>query len=113
MVLDQAMSALLADLQAKGLLDQLVALGSEFGRTLRINDNDALTNLDGLSGISSVDGDLHIFATPALTNLDGLSGITSVGDDLEILYNDALTNIEGLSSLTSVVGDLQDGGDRQ
>ena len=40
-VLDQAMSALLADLQAKGLLDQmLVVLGTEFGYTPRINDND-------------------------------------------------------------------------
>ena len=39
-VLDQAMSVLLADLQAKGLLDlTLVVLGTEFGRT-RINDND-------------------------------------------------------------------------
>ena len=38
---DQAMSALLADLQAKGLLDQtLVVLGTEFGRTPRINDAD-------------------------------------------------------------------------
>ena len=40
-VLDQATIALLADPQAKGLLDQtLVVLGSEFGRTPRINDND-------------------------------------------------------------------------
>ncbi|MDP6361584.1 MAG: DUF1501 domain-containing protein [Planctomycetota bacterium] len=38
---DQAMSALLADLQAKGLLDQThVVLGIECGPTLRINDND-------------------------------------------------------------------------
>ena len=40
-VLDQAMNALLADLLAKGLLNQtLLVLGTEFGRTLRINDND-------------------------------------------------------------------------
>ena len=40
-VLDQVMSALLADLHAKGLLDQtLGVLGAEFGRTTRINDND-------------------------------------------------------------------------
>jgi hypothetical protein len=33
-VLDQAMSAMLADLQAEGLLDQtLVVQGTEFGRT--------------------------------------------------------------------------------
>ena len=40
-VLDQALTALLADLHAKRLLDQtLVVLRTEFGRTPRINDND-------------------------------------------------------------------------
>ena len=40
-VLDQAMIALIADLQSKGLLDQtLVVVGTEFGRNPRINDND-------------------------------------------------------------------------
>ena len=40
-VLDQAMSALLAELHVKGLLDQtLVVLGIEIGRTPRIIDND-------------------------------------------------------------------------
>ena len=40
-VLEQAMSALLAKLHAKRLLDQtLVVLGTEFARTTRINDND-------------------------------------------------------------------------
>ena len=35
------MSALLADLQVKGLIDQtLVVLGTEFGHTPRINAND-------------------------------------------------------------------------
>ena len=40
-VLDQAMSAVLGDLQAKGLLGEtLVVLGTESGRTPRINDNE-------------------------------------------------------------------------
>jgi hypothetical protein len=40
-VLDTAFSALLQDLEAKGLLDStLVVLGSEFGRTPDINEND-------------------------------------------------------------------------
>ena len=39
MALDQAMIALLPDLQAKGLLGQtLVVLATEFVRTARIND---------------------------------------------------------------------------
>ena len=41
------MIALLADLQSKGLLDQmLVVLGSEFVRTPRINDNDGRDHHD-------------------------------------------------------------------
>ena len=44
-VLDQAMSALPADLQAKGLLDQtLVVLGTEFSRTTGINDREGQEN---------------------------------------------------------------------
>ncbi len=39
-VLDQVMLAQLADLQAKGLLDQrLVVLGTEYGRRTRPNDD--------------------------------------------------------------------------
>ncbi len=46
-VLHQAMSALLADLQAKGLLDQtLVVLATEFGRMPRINGSDERSHHD-------------------------------------------------------------------
>ena len=46
-VLDQAMSALLPNRQAKGLLDQmLVVLGAEFGRTMRINGDDGRDHRD-------------------------------------------------------------------
>ena len=45
------MIAPLADLQPKGLLDQtLVVLGTEFGRTPRINDNDGREHEDKASG---------------------------------------------------------------
>ena len=41
------MIALLADLQAKGLLGQtLLVVGTEFGRTSRINDNDGWEHHD-------------------------------------------------------------------
>jgi len=82
------------------------------GEVLYISQNAALTNLDGLSGITLLDGGLGIVNNPTLTNLDGLSGITSVGEGLEIngwleiLFNAALTNLDGLSALTSVSNDL-------
>jgi subtilisin-like proprotein convertase family protein len=83
--------------------------------TLKLQGSN-ITNLDALSGITSVGGDLTIGfddggalpggSTTALTNLDGLSGITSVGRNLEISINTALTNLDGLSGITSVVGSL-------
>ncbi len=51
-------------------------------------------------------GYLHIFINDALTSLDGLSGLTTVGGYLDIRSNDALTSLDGLSGITSVGGDL-------
>ena len=64
-----------------------------------------ITNLDGLSSLTSVVHDVLIF-TDALTNVDGLSSLTSVGRRLTLFSNNALTNVDGLSSLTSVGGDV-------
>ena len=67
-----------------------------------IEGNDSLTNLDGLSAITSVGGDLRINSNDALTNLDGLGRITSVGEGLDIHENGALTHLDGLNGITSV-----------
>jgi hypothetical protein len=77
------------------------------GGYLRIRNNPSLTNLDGLSALTSVGGYLRIRDNPALTNLDGLSALTSVGGYLRIRDNPALTNVDGLGTLTSVGGNLR------
>jgi hypothetical protein len=66
----------------------------------------SLTNLDGLSSLTSVGGDLAITSNDVLTDISGLSSLTSVGGDLNISNNDALTDISGLSNLTAVGGAL-------
>ena len=71
-----------------------------------VSFNDALTNVAGLSSLTSVGGRLYIYRNEALLNLDPLSSLTSVGGDLTIQINETLTDIDGLSSLTSVGGDL-------
>ena len=87
-------------------LDGLVSVAS-VGGELYISSNNALTNLDGLANLASVGGQLYISCNGALTNLDGLANLTSVGGDLTIQYNYyALTNLDGLANLTSVGGDL-------
>ena len=75
---------------------------------LRIRETNPgnITNLNGLSELTSVGGYLSIGDNDALTNVDGLAALTSVGGPLEIYNNDALTNVDGLAALTSAWGYL-------
>ncbi len=63
-----------------------------------------MLNVNGLSGLTTVGGNLSVESTGALTNIDGLSDLTSVGGDVIILTNTALLNVDGLSGLTSING---------
>ena len=76
------------------------------GEGVYISSNESLTNLDGLSNLTSVGGYLNIYDNGSLTNLDGLSNLTTIGDYLRIEHNESLTNLDGLSNLTSVGGSL-------
>jgi hypothetical protein len=85
-------------------LDGLLGL-TYIGGYLRIDTNPALTSLSGLSSLTSVGGYLSIFDNPVLASLSGLSVLTSVSGDLDISNNTALTSL-GLSGLTSIGGSL-------
>ncbi len=90
-------------------LSELICLTS-VGGNLSIINNDALTNLDGLSAITFVGGDLYICENAALTNLDGLSAITSVGEYLGIHGNIPLPDCEVcdlLDQLTNVPTEIE------
>ena len=65
-----------------------------------------ITNLSGLSGLSSVAGILSIENNPSLSNLNGLSALQSVQENLLIQGNDVLTNINGINSNVRVGVDL-------
>jgi hypothetical protein len=69
-----------------------------------IQGND-IYNLNGLSHLNSIRGDLYIFGNPSLTSLAGLEGLTAVGGTL-LVGGFALTSLTGLGSLTSIGGDL-------
>jgi len=71
-----------------------------------IIEGEDITNLDGLSNLTAIVGNLYIESNPLLNNLEGLSGITMIGDSLLIEYNSLLNNLEGLSNLTTVGGSL-------
>jgi len=72
---------------------------------LAISDNPALSNLDGLSNITNVGEYLYI-SGDKIPNLDWLSNLLSVGGDLSIINNPLITNLNGMSNLTSIGGGL-------
>jgi hypothetical protein len=71
------------------------------GGILDIEDNE-LVNIDGLSSLQRVDGNLHIKGNLNLSDLDGLSSLRYAGEvDLEALV---ITDLDGLNALTTVGG---------
>ena len=76
-----------------------------------------ITNLNGLSALTSLGGDLSIgvvagifgfyIGNPSLANLSALQNLDYVGGSLIIAENDSLTNLQGLENITTIEGDLK------
>jgi len=86
-------------------LNGLSVLTSLLG-DLNIDECVLLSNLSGLDNITHIGGDLLISSNDSITNLTGLEGLTSIGGNLEITSNDALSDLTGLNNLTSIEGIL-------
>lgn len=65
-----------------------------------------ITDLSGLSVLTSIGGDFIIEANDSLTNLTGLEGLASIGGSFKILHNNSLTDLIALENLSSIGGDL-------
>ena len=61
-----------------------------------------ISNLNGLSQITSIKGDLTIKDNHGLTKLSGLDNLTYIGGNLSISDNDRLSSLTGLENLTQV-----------
>jgi hypothetical protein len=72
-------------------LSELTSVGHNL-----VFQNIRITNVDVLTNLESVGGFLSFLNCGNLTNLDGLSGLTSMGQ-LRLDNDDALTNVDGLS----------------
>jgi len=62
-------------------------------------DGDDITNVDGLSILTSIGGYLDISDNPILTSLAGLINLTSIGEELIIKNNAVLSSLAGLDSI--------------
>ena len=74
-----------------------------FSADLNIGFNSKLTSIGSLPNLTDLGG-LTINTNAALTDLDGLSGLTTIGNagPLNIVFNESLINIDGLAALLSV-----------
>ena len=60
-----------------------------------------ITNLYGLSVLTSINGFLYVYVYNTLVNFSGLENLNSIGDYLMISSNGALTSFIGLENLVS------------
>lgn len=63
-----------------------------------------ITSLQGLESLRSVGGNFTLRAPELLTDIDHLDNLTSIGGDLYIYYVIKITNLNGLANLTSAGG---------
>jgi len=74
---------------------------------LFIQGNAALTNVNGLEGLTSLTGGaLWLEGNASLTDLSGVSGLTNIGASLVVRNNDALTDLGSFVGLTSVAANI-------
>lgn len=89
-------------------IDGLANLSSIQSRAAGVDDyfygfhiygNDILNNLDGLSGLRTVGGNLVIRLNYSLRNVDGLTNLQSVSSDLYIIENWSLNDCRGVAPI--------------
>jgi Secretion system C-terminal sorting domain/Receptor L domain len=85
-------------------LDSLSQIKS-IGGDMSVYGNDALTSLSGLDNLTSIGGDLGVGST-TMNSLSGLDKLTSIGGSLGVGHNHVMTSLSGLNSLTSIGGVL-------
>lgn len=74
---------------------------------VQILGSNSISNLDGLSVVSSIGGNLTLLMCTALTTLNGLENLTTIGGDLRISQNSQLTSLSGLNNLSFVGGSVE------
>ena len=77
----------------------------EFDGSIIISGS-GITNLNGLSGLTSIAGDLSFLYVSGLTNMLGLQNLSYIGGSLTILEAYTLNNLMGLNSLATIGGEL-------
>ena len=80
---------------------------TSIGYLLDIYSNDSLSDLTGLDNLTSIGNTLLIYGNPKLTDLSGLGNLLSIGSGFRITSNSNLISFTGLEKLTSIGGHLR------
>lgn len=86
-------------------VDVLSSLTEVTGQVF-LASNDSLTHVDGFSSLEAV-GELILQENASLTNINGLSSLSEVAASVVITGNTLLHSLDGLQSLNSVGEDLR------
>ncbi|GEM_PF-6238869 len=89
-------------IQDTALTDATLLTGLVEAEYLRLDDNNAMTGVDGLESLTSA-GILSLYGNDTLASLDGLAGLEEVRRDLEIAHN-AIESLVGLRGLRRIGG---------
>ncbi len=71
-----------------------------------IIESETIHNLNGLSVVTLIEGNLEVIGCDILASLAGLDNVTSIEGDLVLAGNDALFSFTGLGALTTIGGDV-------
>ena len=67
----------------------------------------AVPNLNGLSNLDSIGGNIEIIDNPYLTSIDGLNDVIWIGGSITIEENQSLVSINSLQNITHLNGNLK------
>ncbi|HEY3387576.1 MAG TPA: T9SS type A sorting domain-containing protein [Saprospiraceae bacterium] len=73
------------------------------GDCISVEQSD-ITNLDGLSQLTSIKGKINIARNPLLTSIQGLQNLEVIEDDLLIGWNEKLSSLDGLNQVRVIKG---------
>lgn len=80
---------------------------TSIGEGLFVGDIDALTSLTGLHNLESIGGYLEIFLFDSLSDITALDKLEAIGGGLYIDGNRVLTNLSGLNNITHIAGTMK------
>jgi hypothetical protein len=95
----------ITNLNALSIIKKIVSdapEGDVFSFGLRIADNPLLTNIDGFTSLTEMEGPIEIVNNPALERINGFMQLIDLHGSVEIIGNNSLKSINGFKGITFI-----------